>query len=377
MTIDDLFNTDDVFLDTEDFSDLINTDDNQQSTKPETDNTQESIDDMPDTDAIDSTVKTADDDKPEPKVDTKDNKNDTEDDNEEVDDTAELFFKYLQDKNIVLTNEDFEFDGSEEKLEEALIQTKDNLRLEVFNDLFEKLPNKVREAVKFSLQTNGRDLDEFLQQDQEIDWDRVDLSTSDNQKAVMYHYYKSVSNFEDDKIYRYIDRLVKSGDLEEEATSVIQELKDKEEENKAKAIEHYRNQQAALEEQDRQYKASIQKSIDEASYIESERKQKLKNFLFNEKRTRDGSFTEYNLVLNNISNNPSHMAQLADLLLDYKPDVGFDFERFTTKAKTAAVKGLKNKLNAIRSDAKTKVTGVNAKDNKKEFNLADFVNSLK
>lgn len=292
--------------------------------------------------------------------------------------TTKLFFDYLKSNNFLITDEEFEFDGSDEKFDEALNQTKDNIRLEVFGDLMERLPNKIKDAVKFAFESGGRDLDDYVQMNQSIDWDNLDLTDENTQRGVMAYYYKSVSQFDEDKINRHILRLEKAGDLEDEALSVIGELKDREERTKLETLAYHQQQRAAAEEADRKYRLSIQQSIDKATFVEEPRKQKLKNFLFNEKRTKDGVFTEYNLALSNISTNPEHMAQLADLLLDYNPSVGFDLSRFTAKAKTTAVKSIKTKLSELNSNAKAGLTGTTSKvSNSSDFDLAKYLENLK
>ncbi len=300
------------------------------------------------------------------------------DDDVETDDTPKLFFEYLQKNNFIMPNEDFEFDGSDEKFEEAIIQTKDNIRLEVFGDLMDRLPEKIKDAVTFSLKSGGRDLDDYINSNRSIDWQSLDLMNEDVQRGIMAHYYKNVSKLDDTKIEKYITRLEKAGDLEQEAIDAVEYLKELEEQTKEETLRYHQQQEAAREEAARQYRESIKSNIDQAIYIEPERKQKIKNFLFNEKRTRDGVYTEYNLVLSNIAKKPDHMAQLADILLDYKQDEGFNFDRFKAKAKTAAVKNLKVQLNDIKSSAKAGMQTNPVKINsKKDFDLADFLNNLK
>jgi len=359
MTLDDLELNDLVAENEEIISDPANNLDDE----PELEDKEPAIDSADDLDDLE----------PEDVVKTTDN----EDDIEDKDDTASVFFDYLKSKNIVVTNENFEFDGSEEKLEEALLQTKDNVRLEVFESLMNRLPDNVQDVIKFSLQSGGRDLNDYMQFNQAIDWDNLDTSREDVQRSIMEHYYRNVSNYDDYKIKRHIDRLEKAGDLAEEAINVIDELKDLEAQSKEDMLLHYQQQQAAMEEQNRVYRLAIQDSISKASYLEEARKQKIKNFLFNEKRTRDGSYTDYNLALNNISKSPDHMAQLADLLLDYNKDTGFDFSRFTQKAKTAAVKNLRAQLDEIKSNAKVGMNANPSKTTKPDFDLASYLHSLK
>lgn len=297
---------------------------------------------------------------------------------EEVETDPELvgLYRYLENSSYLIPDEDFEFDGTDEGFQVALDQTKENLRLEVFGDLLERLPEKTREAVEFSLKSGGRDLEDFMAYDTAVDWENLDYGDPDVQKAVLVRYYRTVSNYDDARIEKQIERLERNGDLQEEALLTVGELREIEEQQQAEILAYHQQQIAAQEQQEKQYMQNINTAIDKLDSIEPARKQKVKNFLFNTKRGPNGQYTDYNLTLTTVAAVPEHFAQLADFLADYDQSTGFNTERYTKRAKTSVVKNIKSQIADLNSTARYGISGTPQKPKGSNFNLAAYLKDL-
>lgn len=276
------------------------------------------------------------------------------------------FYTFLKDNEYFMPNEDFKFDGTADAFEEAFLQTRKNLKKEVAKELSDNISPALKPVIEYALK-GGSSLDEFINQYNSFDYDNLDLSSEQTQKAVIRQYYKESSNYSDATIERLINRL--GEDLEVTAYETVQELKEAQE----KRLEDFKKQQE-LQENDylnkvNEIRSSISKSIEESDFFESARKPKIRAFLFNETRKGKEVDTEYNRVLRQISSNPEHIAQLADILMDYTPK-GFDLERLKSKTKTEINKSIKEQL-ATKNPIKN--TGRPSNKSNKDFNWEEFL----
>lgn len=169
-----------------------------------------------------------------------------------------------------------------------------------------------------------------------------------------------------------VDKLDMAGTLAEDAEEAVSELKDIQAAQEAALIQ----QQETLREQQRQQaeetRRNISQIIDDYEAIQTNRKGKVKAFLFNTV-TRDGTpNTDFNRVLQQISSNQEHLVQLADLLLDYDPKKGLKLDRFVSASKSKAAQQLRDKLESL-DDTKTKVSGKGSKVPKSSFNWEEFL----
>lgn len=276
------------------------------------------------------------------------------------------FYSFLTDNEYFITDEGFKFDGTPETFEEAFLQTRKNLKKEVAKELSDKISPALKPVIEYALK-GGSSLDEFINQYNSFDYDNLNLSSEEVQKAVIRQYYKESSNYSDATIERLINRL--GEDLEATAYETVQELKEAQE----KRLEDFKKQQE-LQENDylnkvNEIRSSISKSIEDSEYFESARKPKIRAFLFNETRKGKEVDTEYNRVLRQISSNPEHIAQLADILMDYTPK-GFSLERLKSKTKTEINKSIKEQLSTKNP---IKNTGRPSSKSNKDFDWEEFL----
>ena len=261
-------------------------------------------------------------------------------DTDDGDENYEGYFNLLKQVGALDLPEDFTFDNTPEGLEKALEVTKNQTRAKAANDILEALPDAFKPLLEYGLK-GGTSLEKFLQAHAPIDYDSLDLSDTENQKRVMREYYQSTSNHPAARIERMINNLESTGDLETEALSTLDELKQLTELRKSKLL-----QEAELENQRRQDQAQqeIQEfttKIEGLSEADPTRKARLKSFLLAPIKVENQVTTQFDSALNQVLNNPDHLIQLADILADYNPSVGFQFDRLEKKLKSKSVSAFK------------------------------------
>jgi hypothetical protein len=253
------------------------------------------------------------------------------------DSITKKYYEFMKESNLLMVPDDFEFDGTNEKLTEAHETTLANMQQLAYSAIMERLPEEVQSLVQYSLK-GGKDYEAFLKQDNSFD-----ISNEQGQISLIKHYYKNTVKWDDARIERYLSK-TDEGELAAEAESIKEELEESQsEQRKLKIAEQERLEKLAMEQQ-KAVQVKITDTIGNAGFIEDKRKQPLKNFIFNAVRKDDGKATDFQRALNQIQTNPEHLIQLADLLMDYDKVKGLKYERFENKATTRVTKDLKAKL---------------------------------
>ena len=250
------------------------------------------------------------------------------------------YYKFMKESNLLLVPDDFEFDGSTEKLEEAHETTLASMQQMAFSAIMERLPEQLQSAVQYTLK-GGTDLEGFLKRE-----NGFNVDTESGQIAIIKHYYKTTANWDDAKIERYLTK-VDEQEIASEAASIKEELDELEAEGRKQKVLAQQEAEKAMAEQQKAVQTKISDTIVQAGFIEDKRKSPLKNFIFNAVRKEDGKATDFQRVLNQIQTNPEHLVQLADLLMDYDSKKGLKYERFQKKATTKVTEDLKSKLEQV------------------------------
>lgn len=266
------------------------------------------------------------------------------------------YYKVFSDLGILNTDEDYEFDGSVDSLEKALEQTRKNNLKSAAESLMGSFPEEFKPLLAHVL-NGGTSLKEFVSTyTQEEDVTKLDVDSKENQKKILREYYRNTTKYDDQKIERFIDRLEANGDLLDEAVDSLQELKtiyaQKRETLNARQQKEEQERQEAL----KQYRESVSKAVTSSESIASARKGRVQAFLFNPVTKGDSTDTDFNRALVQISSNPQHLVQLADILLDYSPDRGINLERLNRRKKSEAVSEIRKKLESI-TDIQNKMRG--------------------
>lgn len=276
------------------------------------------------------------------------------------------YYDILKSNDMLYVPEDFEFDGTAEGLEKAIQATKSNLSKAAAQSLIESFPEEFQPVLNYVV-NGGQNVSEFLQKTSSAEIDQFNLDNVAEQKAVLREYFKTTTDYDDDKISKLIDRSELADSLREDAIEAVDELKA----HKAKIAEQLAQQAAVQKEEARRLEEESRRQvfsvIDEAPYIKTNRKGKVKAFMFN-KVTRDNvESTDFQRTISQISTNPEHLVQLADILLHYDPKKGIDLERFKEQNRSEATSSLKERLEQV-TDTKSKVRGDGSKITQSSFN---------
>lgn len=255
--------------------------------------------------------------------------------------TEEITNYYNQVRQLGVLNvpDDFEFDGSVEKMDEAVALTRQRLIDEARAELQDTLPEDFRALLDYA-KAGGRDLNAYINAYAPKNTDNLDLSKLDDQRQVLYDYYKEATSFDDEKINRLIDRLEEKGDLEEEAKTTVSELVQIREQRKQNLVAQAEQQAQAIRAQEEQEKANIYNAID-TRVTDKTRAAQIKNFVYQPVTTKEGQTTKLNQVIQAISSNPEHFTQLADLLYDYDPKKGINLTKVEKEVRAQGVKSFK------------------------------------
>lgn len=171
-----------------------------------------------------------------------------------------------------------------------------------------------------------------------------------------------------------INRLADIGDLEDEAVDAVKELVQYKEQQKEQLLAEAANQEQAAKEATKKQTEELTKLIETTSLIGDERKNRVKAFMFNPIKENGQYTTQLNQTMSAITTNPEHLIQLADILADYNPSVGFNFDRLERKSKTKDTKSFKDLLDQ-KLDPKTGLKGSNKKVINEDFDWDGFLNS--
>lgn len=257
------------------------------------------------------------------------------------------FFTTLKDSNYLTVPDDFTFDGTTDSLAEAIDLTYESFKKSAQESLLNSLDEDSRLALKFAL-TYKKPIYSFYEETEvePFDFSTIDLDELENQQEVVRTYLKKTTAFSDNKIENQIKSLSQSGEIVSEAKEYLGELiafQEKERQELNNKIEQQR-------QKDRddllKWKEDRVNIIKAAKDVDDARKAKLKAFVVNEVYTdrSRAPVTELMQVLRMINNNPEHYVQLADILMDYSPEKGIDYDRLTKKLNTKITSSLKDKL---------------------------------
>jgi|GEM_PF-2960581 len=295
---------------------------------------------------------------------------DTDEDDEERAQVAQ-YYDFLKKTSVLKTSPDFKFDGTVESLEEALEQTKKTIKEEAQESFFERLPPEFKHALNY-VASGGTSLLEFAQSLQPVNYAELDLDDVETQRAVMRDYYRSTSNYTDTKIDKLVALLEANGDLEQESADSIVELQELQKTKLARIEEEEENKRKEQEKKIKEQTELLVSTIDSFPNTEEKRKNRIKAFMLTP-ASRGDSNTQFTATLANIFSNPAHLIELADLLADYEPRIGFNYTRLKGKLKTEVNKGLKT---ILQETSKNRPTSTSSRSTQKEdFDWNKFINS--
>lgn len=266
---------------------------------------------------------------------------------EEVDIDGEQlknYYKFLNEYGLIAPpSEDFEFDGSVEKFEEVLANTQKVITNTAYSNIWQSLPEDFKPLLEYAF-AGGKSIQDYLKAYAPLEYDQADVNDPDTARKIMYQYYKETSNYSDEKIKKFIDKLEESDDFETEVAEALDELKELKKERQAKLIESAKEQERLEADRAKQQAELIRTTIEANKEFEGLRRDRLKGFILNPIVINGNNTTEFSATLSSIFSNPEHLVQLADIIADYNPKNGLNMNRLKKQAKTESTKSIKNLL---------------------------------
>lgn len=359
-----------VFFDEEVDGDIPTLEKEEENSQSE-ETTEENIDATVEEDGVDNDTTTE-----EPQEEDNSNEPQYEDDEEE-DSSAEGYFNFLKEQGVLNLPDDFEFDGSSEKLEEAFEVSKQLQKQQAAQEIWAALPPKFQTVLEYGL-NGGTDFSKIESLYDGVDYDAFDLENTEHLKAIATEYYKVFTKFSDDKIKRTINRLEQTDLLEDEAEAFLPELKAYKQQEKDRLIQEAAEQEAQntkiINESFNMFTEHV-KSLDGLS---DNRKVEIVNSIWTVGEY--GGYkdvTYFNYIDAVIKSNPEHLAQLAEMYLDYDPNKGFKTNDLAVKkAERKANNTFKNRLEQQLKGAYKLKGGKTRTTRKKIASLSDINNNL-
>lgn len=271
-----------------------------------------------------------------------------EESSEEPDANLVGVFESLKESNTLVVPEDFEFDGTAEGLAKAVETTWESLRTSAQDALYNSLDEDSRLALKYAL-VNKKPLYAYYQENDtaNVDYNAFDLEEEADQAEIMKLYLSKTTSMNETKINKQVELYKNSGQLMIEAKEAYTDLVAIQEEEKQKIEaeldkKQKENLRTALEVKQKRVEA-----INKLDEVEESRRKKLVAFVANDlypNGRNQAPTTEINHYIQSIARNPEHLAQLANLLLDYDPEKGIVLDRIVAKLSTKKAEEIKDKL---------------------------------
>lgn len=353
-----------------DWNELIDFD-NEEEVKTITNESDESEEDTSEEDQ-DDTIIDADEESEEESEETEE---ESEEEGSEEDPTEEeskgdpelqAYYDYLVENEVLVLPEDFEFDGTNEKLQEAFNVTKTGLRTSAIEQIWEALPEDFKPLLSYGLQ-GGTSLDDYINTYRTADIENLDLEDTISQRLAITEYYKILHpNKDSESIQKMVDKVEKISDLKEEAEDAVNYIKGLREEQRQNFLAEQAAERQRQEEAAEEYRQTLKDAIKNSKDFDLGTKNKVEAMLFNSNQ----EVPEFNSKLNSVYQNPEHFVQLVALLADYDERTGFTFNRLKKQLKTQTNKNFSEYLKS-KVDNKSKVSGTSK--NQGDFDFSKFV----
>jgi len=309
---------------------------------------------------------------PEPEEGDDDEDEGTDDGNDSsISEAGDLtsYYNFLKQTGLILVGDDYEFDGSPEKFQEVIESTRSNMQTAGAQMIWEQLPDSYKLVLEHGL-NGGNDINAVKEViNGQTDLDSLDLEDEGTQENLMVNYLKRTTKYDDNKIQKAIARIKATGDLEEEAESALSELKGiYREEKEALVRQQAEEQQKAVQTQQESYNNFLHTVGD--MKMPDDRKRKIVSSIWTV-----GDYGEYenvsyfNYIDYIVKNNPEHLAQLAEIYLDYDSQKGFTSDTIKRKVKSEVTTNFRDSIDLL---TKTKSRTKQGKSTKRKSSQSDL-----
>lgn len=290
-----------------------------------------------------------DDEESEESVDSTDN---TDDSNNESDNDVEVvdedvverfnsmkelgYFRHLPD--------DFEFDGSDAKIQEAFMLEQQGAdqqaELRVVSQIQDPL---VRELLEFGIQGgSGEQLKDYFLKQVEVEESKPVLNTVEDKESFITKWQKALGNPD-----RIIKMVIEDAQDNESHDEMVEEaskfFSEKAKVEKQAQREAALKQHQARQQQQADYNRKFMDVLNNTEYTKA-KKSEIVSAFDSIPLKNGGSMVKFQLQRAWIENNPQHFIQYLDILNRYHPEKGFDFSNFKQAVVTDATKEVKSKF---------------------------------
>jgi hypothetical protein len=277
----------------------------------------------------------------------------------------ESYFNFLKDQGLLILGEEFEFDGSLEGFEKAIETTRNNMANQGAMMIWNQLPEDYRLVLQHGL-AGGNDISQVREiVSSQTDLDKLDIEDEITQERILETYLQRTTKYNKDRIARSISRLKASGDLEEEAETALSELKDIYKEEREALVQEQMKEKEENNKRLQESYTNFTQVVEDMKLPESKKK-KLVSSVWSVGDYGDYKDVSYfNYVDYMIKSNPEHLAQLAEMYLDYDPDKGFQSDKARKRAKSEVTKTFRDSIDTLNKTKSRTKTGKNRKTKSK------------
>jgi hypothetical protein len=301
----------------------------------------------------------------------KENKGTTDSDENAI----SVVFNEFKEKGLFDLPEGFEFDGTEEGLQEALQLTVDNKLAtavdETIETAFAKRPEQTQTAKDFiAFLGAGGKVADFVTSYSDTGVKVEDLDADDEAariaaaEKVQRAYYKEVNGWSDDRIKRHLDRGKTKGDVfVDEAKDLLEEYNTHKEAQRKELVETAKRTDAATKERIRNFNTQLAETVTKDEEIAGQKlskkeRQDLHDYMFKPTADLNGKkVPQFQIDRQGLFSDPKLMAAQAMLLMKgMKPDTTATVTKVTSSLEKKLSNLQKGKANSTASGHGTEKT---------------------
>ncbi len=248
---------------------------------------------------------------------------------EEVDDmSADELKEYMEtviDLGLIMKPDDFEFDGTEEKLEELINYHKEQSQTLAEQELLKKVGDPVlRDLIEFGV-NNGQftDMQQLLQRSgQSVALDSLDFADPKVAENFVTNFHKQSTNLSDEKVKLLVEDDKDRIGLEQAANDYAEQIKQANSQAEAEQRQAAETQRVAYENYQADYRKNFMTALGDTGYTQGKQQEILDNFK-NVKLQNGQQMANYQYKTELIQSKPDHFIQFLDILAGYDPENGF------------------------------------------------------
>ncbi|GIU70135.1 MAG: hypothetical protein KatS3mg002_1371 [Candidatus Woesearchaeota archaeon] len=283
----------------------------------------------------------------------------------DIEEVKSLFQK-MQDMGVFIgLPEDFEFDGTPEKLEEAFQIDQDTRYALVQKDLLSRIQDPMlREAIDYGI--NGgtlADFDTYLQLQKDLLNAEIEIKNEEQAKNLIIKKLQS-QGIKDDKIIElYLEDIEDTkGTFMEAGKEAAEYFKKEVEKRKEMLVQQAKQIEAEERAVQEEYEKAFINALKESKM--SQKAQDTILSMFDPIRLKNGvSYPRHELIRYQIEENPAHYIQFLDFLATYDPEKGFDISKFKSQGKTEQTKKIYDILKQSETKSKGRTVNYTGKNN--------------